>query len=106
LYNGLGKDSLINMAQLTSETLSAKDIFPFKYTVFAEISYSFTPVFKASLGGMYSPAGNSVIILPTVTYSIADNWALDLIGQSFFSQQSGSYRPLGNSIYLRIKWGF
>ena len=106
LYNSLGKDSLLNIASLTSESLSAKDIFPFKYTLFAEVSYSFTPVFKASLGGMYSPAGNSVIILPSLTFSIADNWALDLIGQSFFSEQSGSYRPLGSSIYLRLKWGF
>ncbi|HEY8782454.1 MAG TPA: hypothetical protein VIM16_12600 [Mucilaginibacter sp.] len=106
LYNSLGKDSLVNITQLTSSTLSAKNIFPFKYTLFAEASYSFTPIFKASLGGMYSLSGNSIIILPTITYSIAENWVLDLVGQSFYSQQNGNYRPLGNSIYLRVKWGF
>lgn len=106
LYNNLGNDSIPNIAQLTTESLSAKNIFPFKYTAFAEISYSFTPIFKASLGGMFSPAGNSVIALPTVTYSISENWTLDLIGQSFFSKQGGTYRALGNSIYMRIKWGF
>jgi len=106
LYNNGGKDSIPNIAQLTTESLSAKNIFPFKYTVFAEISYSFTPILKASLGGMFSPAGNAVIALPTVTYSISDNWIIDLIGQSFFSQQSGGYHPLGNGLYLRLKWGF
>ncbi|HTB31201.1 MAG TPA: hypothetical protein VK808_04195, partial [Bacteroidia bacterium] len=106
LYNNVGNDSILNIASLTTESLSAKNIFPFKYTVFAEISYSFTPIFKASLGGMYSPSGNSIIILPTVTYSISDNWVLDLIGQSFFSQQGGNYRPLGTGVYMRIKWGF
>ena len=106
LYNKLGKDSLINIAQLTTATLSAKNIFPFKYTLFSEITYSFSPIFKASLGGMFSLSGNSLIILPTVTYSISDNWVLDLIGQSFYSQQDGGYKPLGNSIYLRLKWGF
>jgi hypothetical protein len=106
LYNKLGKDSLINITELTASTLSAKNIFPFKYTLFAEISYSFTPIFKASLGGMYSLSGNSLIILPTVTYSIADNWILDLIGQSFYSRQNGGYEPLGNSVYLRLKFGF
>jgi len=106
LYNNGGKDSIPNIAQLTTESLSAKNIFPFKYTVFAEISYSFTPILKASLGGMFSPAGNAVIALPTVTYSISDNWIIDLIGQSFFSQQSGGYHPLGNGVYLRLKWGF
>lgn len=58
-------------------------MFPFRYTLFAEASYSFSPIFKASLGGMYSLSGNSIIILPTLTYSIANNWVLDLIGQSF-----------------------
>ncbi|HZY37911.1 MAG TPA: hypothetical protein VFE53_14735 [Mucilaginibacter sp.] len=106
LYNKLGTDSLLNITQLTTSTLSAKNIFPFKYTLFSEVSYSFSPIFKASLGGMYSLSGNSLIILPTVTYSIADNWVLDLIGQSFYSQQNGGYKPLGNSIYLRLKWGF
>ena len=106
LYNSLGKDNLLNITQLTASTLSAKNIFPFQYTLFAETSYSFSPIFKASLGGMYSLSGNSIIILPTLTYSLSNNWVLDLIGQSFFSQQNGSYKPLGNSIYLRVKWGF
>jgi len=106
LYNSLGKDSLVNITQLTASTLSAKNMFPFRYTLFAEASYSFSPIFKASLGGMYSLSGNSIIILPTLTYSIANNWMLDLIGQSFYSQQNGNYHALGNSIYLRVKWGF
>jgi len=106
LYNSLGKDSSIDIVKLSTQSLSAKNIFPFKYTVFTQVSYSFTPILRASLGGMFSPAGNSFIILPSVTYSIADNWALDLIAQSFFSEQGNSYRPLGNSIYLRIKCGF
>lgn len=106
LYNSVGNDSILNIAQLTTETLSARDIFPFKFTGFAELSYPFTPILTASLGVMYSPAGNSFIILPTITYSVANNWTIDLIMQSFFSQQNGSYGPLGNSVYLRLKWGF
>jgi hypothetical protein len=106
LYNKLGKDSLVNITQLTNATLSAKDIFPFRYTLFSEVSYAFSPIFKASLGGMYSLSGNSLIVLPTLTYSISDNWVIDLIGQSFYSRQNGSYGPLGNSIFIRLKWGF
>lgn len=106
LYNLKGSDSIPDIAQLTSESLSARNIFPFKYTSFAELSYSFSPLLKGSAALMYSPGGNSLIFLPDATYSIADNWVLDLIGQSFFSEQNGSYRPFGNSIYMRIKWGF
>jgi len=106
LYNYTGKDSIISITGLTSSPLSAKNIFPFKYTAFAEIAYAFTPILKVSFGSMYSPAGNTIIVLPGVTYSIADNWLLDLIGQSFFSEHGGGYGSLGNSFYLRIKWGF
>jgi hypothetical protein len=31
---------------------------------------------------------------------------IDLVGQTFLSEQGGSYAPLGNAIYLRLKWGF
>lgn len=106
LYNSLGKDSNINMVQLTQETLSAKNMFPFRFTAFAEVSYSFTPILKATLGGMFTPSGNSVVLLPSVTYSLSNNWALDIVGQSFFTQQAGAYQALGNSFYLRIKCGF
>lgn len=106
LYNNLGKGSLLNIAQLTNSTLSARNIFPFRYTMFSQASYSFSPIVKASLGGMFSPSGSSLIVLPSFTYSIADNWQLDLIGQSFYSRQNGSYGPLGNSIFIRLKWGF
>lgn len=106
LYNNTGADSLPNITQFTSEALSAKNIFPFKYTAFVEISYPFTPILKGSLGSMYSPSGNSLIILPTITYSVADNWALDIVGQSFFAESKGSYVTLGNAIFFRLKWGF
>ena len=105
LYNKLGTDSLLNIAQLTTSTLSAKNIFPFKYTLFSEVSYSFSPIFKASFGGMYSLSGNSLIILPTLTYSISDNWVLDLIGQSFYSQQNGGYKPLGKQHLFKAEVG-
>ena len=106
LFNSLGRDSLVNITQLAASSLSAKNIFPFKYTAFLEVSYPITPILKASLGGMYSLSGNSLIFLPSVTYSIANNWLLDLVGQSFFSEQKSGYGPVGTGFYLRFKWGF
>ena len=105
LFNSQGKDS-INTTQLATESLSAKNIFPFKYTLFAQVSYPFSPIIKASFGGMYSPTSNSFIILPNISYSFANNWVLDLTGQSFFSKQNVTSKSLSSSIYLRIKWGF
>jgi hypothetical protein len=106
LYNSHGQDSIPNIAQFTNETLSAKNIFPFKYTYFAQASYPFTPIFNGSLGVMYSPQSTALIFLPTLTYSLADNWVLDLIAQSFFAEQNNNFSALGTAGYLRLKWGW
>jgi hypothetical protein len=106
LYNSNGTDSIPNIAQFTNETLSAKNIFPFKFTCFAQATYPFTPIFKGSLGVMYSPASTALIFLPNLSYSIADNWVIDLIAQSFFAEQNNHYNPVGTAAYLRLKWGW
>ncbi|HXC04263.1 MAG TPA: hypothetical protein VNZ86_05880, partial [Bacteroidia bacterium] len=77
LYNSSGTNHPINILELSTTTLSAKNIFPFKYTGIVQASYSFTPILKGSFGAMYSPSGNSLIALPSLSYSISDNWALD-----------------------------
>lgn len=79
---------------------------PFKWSLFAQVSYPFTPIFNGSMAVIYSPASNSFIALPTITYSVADNWEVSIIGQSFFADMAGKYQTLGNSLYLRLKWNF
>ena len=107
LYNSAGADSLPNLPQLSTVSLSAKNIFPFRYAGFGEVSYSFTPIFKATLATLYSPSGDALILFPTLTYSLGDNWTLDFISQSFFGKkQSNDYGAVGNSFFLRLKWGF
>ena len=106
LYNSLGNDSSINMVQLSSETLSAKNMFPFRYTGYVQAAFPLSPILHLSTGLMYSPAGNSVIFLPTLTWSVANNWVIDLVVQSFAAKQNNSYSVLGNSCYARVKWGF
>ena len=106
LYNSLGGDSSINFIQLSTQTLSAKNMFPFRYTGLVQASYPFTPLFKGTLGAMYSPTGNSIILLPSLTYSISNNWVLDFVAQSFYAQQNNAYKPLGSAVYMRVKCGF
>jgi hypothetical protein len=44
---------------------------------------------------------------PTVTYSMATNWDLDLIGQiALFDLPGEPYQSLVNAVFLRVKYSF
>ncbi len=106
LYNSEGKGALHQMTELTGAVLSAKKLMPFKHSFFGQVSKSFTPLINGNMAGMYSPESNTIIFLPSVDVSVSKDWDLTLVGQSFFSEISGSFRTLGNSIYLRLRWSY
>ena len=98
--------ALTGPANLSMENLSPKALMPFHWSVYAGAMKSFTPIVTGNLAVIYSPQDNSTIIFPTLTYSAAENFDLDLTAQSFFSDQSGEYKTMGNSVYLRFRWSF
>jgi hypothetical protein len=106
LYNSGGKDHFPLLYNFSSATLSAKNLMPFRYTLFIQASKAFTPILAGTLACMYSPADNTVVALPSLSYSISDNWELSLTAQSFFASQQNIYRGIYNSIFLRIKMAF
>ena len=106
LYNSAATGSVLNLAQLQSETLSAKNLFPFRYTGFVQGTIPASPLLRTSLGFMFSPTGNALIALPDISWSVANNWSVDLVGQLFYADQGASWQALGKSGYLRVKWGF
>ena len=90
----------------SAENISIRSLMPYRYSYYAGIMKSFSPIFSGSLAMVYSPSHNSTIFLPALTYGIAENFELELNAQSFFSGQSGEYQTQGNEIFLRLKWNF
>jgi hypothetical protein len=67
----------------------------------------FSPVFVVNMSVIYAFQVNWVILLPTVSYSLRQNWDLDLVGQLYWGDDiSGSFENLGNGVYLRLRWSF
>ena len=97
---------LLYRISATSENLSAKSLMPYRWSFYTGVMKSFTQLFKANLAIIYSPEDNSTILYPTLTYNLAENFDLDLTGQSFFSSQFDEYKTSGSSIYLRMRWSF
>ena len=104
LYNSNAEDSTANLGNLVFTSLTAKNLMPFKYSGFLQLANEFTPIFRWSFSSIYSPTNHSVIIIPSLDYSIAMNWDLNLTGQSFLEFKD--YQALGNILFVRLRWSF
>jgi len=54
--------------------LSARNLYPYQWSIFASVAQPFTPLFSGNLAIIWSPVeGQPLFINPTLTYSIAQN---------------------------------
>lgn len=107
LYNNRAVDQLFSTAQLLDFNLSPKMLMPAKYNILVQALKEFSPSANASLALIYSPKINLFIINPSFSYSIKDNWDMDIILQSFLADNVvGKFEDLGNSLTLRARWSF
>ena len=91
--------------QLASFTV--RDLSPYPWSAFAQLTYQITPLLFGGGAVIYYPGTNNFFINPMLTYSIFQNFDVDLVGQLFFGDnQNGSYDAISKSIFLRFKWSF
>lgn len=94
--------------------LDARNLMPTKYNGFVSMSYPITPLVNASFAAIYGYGPHLLLLNPSITYSIVENWDILLVGQLFFSEfpevQNGNvesrYQNLSNSVFLRLKWSY
>ncbi len=109
LVNTNGQSSILgleNTNSLGGNDFSAKNLMITKYSGFYQVSYPVTPLFTPGMAAIYGFEANILFLMPSVNYSIASNWDLDLVGQLYFVKLEGDYQNLVNSIFTRIKWSF
>jgi hypothetical protein len=106
LYNSLGTTESA-AANLLALNITAKNLFPYKYTAVAVVSYPFSPSFSGTISMIYSPSEDQLLFVnPTLTYSIKDNWNIDLIGQIAGSKYNNNFDFVSKLVFLRLKWSF
>lgn len=108
LYNSQGttQKGLAGLSTLTTDRLNAKNLIPFRYALFLQGSYAFSPIFNASLAGMYFPGNNGAYVGPQLTLSISDNVTLDVISQVFTAKLQQDYKVAQGQLFFRLKWSF
>ncbi len=106
LFNSLGSGGGADATDLFSLELSARNLYPYKYSVLFQGVYPVSPLLNAGAVVVYSPGkAHALFITPTMTYSIAENWDLDFVFQIFL-QKEDIYRSPVQAGFLRTKWSF
>lgn len=95
-----------DIAGLGNTQLSAKNLMPFEHSFLLQINKAIHPLLSASMGIIFSPKNNSLILLPSLSGSLSTNWDLSLLAQSFFSENSGTYKTQGTGIYLSLRYSY
>ncbi len=105
LYSSASSGNLTGTYLLTG-SLSPKDLMPFEHSFFAQVSKQLNLIFTVNCGLIYAPEPVSLVFLPTLTVSIANNWELALIDQTYFAKITDKMKLAGNGIFLRLRWSF
>ncbi|HFA51815.1 MAG TPA: hypothetical protein ENJ95_22595 [Bacteroidetes bacterium] len=104
LYNSNGTTS--GGGDLFTFQLSARNLYPYKYSILTQLGYPITPLLNSAFIVVYSPGNaNALFLNPVLSYSLSQNWDLDLVGQLFFSKGE-KYRSAVDAGFVRIKWSF
>ena len=106
LYTSGGSNDAAVLDLPAARPLSARTPMPFKYSILGQLTKQVTPLFAANLSLTYSPGANALILFPVLTYSVSDNWDVNLVAQSFFAPEEGAFKNRGNLLLFRLKWGF
>ena len=106
LYNSEGSKEGGSSTQLFTFELSARNLYPYRWSVFAQFNYPLTPLANVGMAVIYSPIKTQALFLnPMYTYSIKENWDINLIGQIVFNKDDGYKSPL-QAIFLRLKYSY
>ncbi|MCH2021401.1 MAG: hypothetical protein MK207_02875 [Saprospiraceae bacterium] len=106
MYNMNGSTS-INPSQVFAYQPSAKNLYPYRYSIFLTVMHPITPMFNAGLTAVYSPGeSHSLFVSPNFSYSIKENWDISLIGQIILNKSGSYYVSTVQVVFLRLKFSF
>lgn len=93
-------------AGIFSSDLSAKALFPFRFSCYAGVVKNIATIFNLTTSIVYAPDHHSLIIFPSVAYNASGALDIDFTIQSFFASIQGRYALQGGAAYLRGRWSF
>ena len=109
LFNSDGVTSLNTQSTflLSNQTLTARNLMPFRHSTIIQYSYQVHPLINTSLAIMNFPGDNALFINPGISMSMTKNLDLSLISQFFLNEDiNNDYKAIAKLLFTRIKWSF
>jgi hypothetical protein len=107
LYNSIGTTGKINfLNNIFNLDYSAKQLSPARYSIFSQAAYPITPLFNSTLAAILNPSDGSMLLSPTLEFSLNEDVYLLTSGQFFLGADFTEWGDYGEFYYLRIKWNF
>jgi hypothetical protein len=111
LFSSKPFSSALGFFDYYSGALTVKELAFTDHTFFLSASYQITPLFTASLAGMYFPEMKGYFAGPNLSYNVLNNVDLGFFVQYFNSESEDPFS--GNTsrqeisfLFLRLKWSF
>jgi hypothetical protein len=106
LYNSRPSGIPVAGSDIYATSLSAKNLYPFKYTFYTGAMKSLSPITSLGMSVIYSPTFNSLLFFPSFSWNVANNFDVATFLQSSISKHKGHFSAQGHAFYLRTKWSF
>lgn len=107
IYNGyFNKLNINSFNDLYFMPLSVKTTSYSKFSWFGQISYPIHPLLTGNISIMYFPSlGNGYFLMPSLAYSVSDDFEFSLYGQRFEGKFGGQYDKM-TILFLRFRYSF
>ncbi|MBI9054790.1 MAG: hypothetical protein JEY96_13285 [Bacteroidales bacterium] len=106
-YNGyFDKLNLSSFNDLYFMPLSVKTTSYSEFSWFTQVSYPIHPLVTGNISVMYFPSlGNGYFLMPSLAYSVSDNFEFALYGQRFEGKFGGQYDKM-TMLFMRFRYSF
>ncbi|MFC2088612.1 hypothetical protein ACFLSX_03345 [Calditrichota bacterium] len=104
LYNELGATEKSGSRRI--ETLYTGELSSSRYSLFFEIAYDMTPLFRSDIFFIVNPTDGSWIAAPSFTYSVATNWEIYLLAFPSEGKSGSEFDGFPAQYFLRAQYSF
>jgi hypothetical protein len=107
LYNSFGKTKNQGSIDLLAPTSpNPKMLSKGRYNIFTSLSGKFGPLVTPTLSAIANPSDGSLILIPSISISAADNINVALTGMILTGESETEYQNIGQLVYLKFEWNF
>lgn len=107
LYNSIGSTEKVGMPNPAILTgTSAKSLTLSRGSLFGQIGYPVTPLFRADLAAIVNPFDGSFFVGPSLTYSLMQNFEVLFTGQLFDGESGSEFGDVGKLWFMRMRYSF